>query len=413
MKDCFVEIDHAQEAKRGERAEGDVFLSRREREDGRVIAVLSDGLGSGVKANVLATLTASIAASCAEAELPIERTASVVMRTLPVCSVRKISYATFTIVDIAPSGRVGLVEYDNPPYVLVRGGRAVEPEKSELRVERAAGRGRRRGGHAGGAAEAADGLGGTALLRTSSFQARPGDRLVVFSDGVSQAGMGTGRSPLGWGAGAARDFVLGAVAAEPRISARDLSRAVVREAVARDSGGSKDDVTCGVVYFRDARRLLIVTGPPYSRERDGEMARAFRDYPGRRLVAGGTTASIISRETGAPIAVELGELDPRIPPAASMPGADLVTEGIMTLGRAAELLERPELGEPGRSNAATRAIELMLESDVIDFLVGTRINEAHQDPSMPVELEIRRNVVKRLASILESKYLKQTKIRFI
>lgn len=409
MNGSFVEIDHAQEAKRGERAEGDVFLSRREREDGRVIAVLSDGLGSGVKANVLATLTASIAASFAAAELPIERTASVVMRTLPVCSVRRISYATFTIVDIDPSGGVRLVEYDNPPYVLVRGGRVVEPEKSELRVERLSlGRGSGKPAKAAGA-----GLGGPALLRTSSFQAKPGDRLVIFSDGVSQAGMGTSRSPLGWGAASARDFVLRAIAAEPGMSARDLARAVVREAIARDAGKPKDDITCGVVYFRDARRLLVVTGPPYARERDAEMVRIFREYPGRRLVAGGTTASIISRQTGAPVKVELGELDPRIPPAASMEGADLVTEGIMTLGRAAELLERPELAEVGRTNAANRAIELMLESDIIDFLVGTRINEAHQDPAMPVELEIRRNVVKRLAAILESTYLKQTRIRFI
>lgn len=417
MTGSFVEIDYAREAKEGERAEGDVFLSRRGAEEGRLIAVLSDGLGSGVKANVLATLTASIAASCAAAELPIERTASVVMRTLPVCSQRRISYSTFTIVDIASAGRIGLVEYDNPPYVLVRGGAAIEPEKAELLVERSPS-GRAPGGREGGSTRGSRGrslLDGRATLRTSSFQAKPGDRLVVLSDGVTQAGMGTARSPLGWGSPAVRDFILGSVAGDPGISARDLSRAIVREALARDAGKARDDITCGVVYFRDARRLLVVTGPPYARERDAEMARVFRDYPGRRLVAGGTTASILSRETGAPIRVELGKLDPEIPPAAAMAGADLVTEGIMTLGRAAELLERPETARSGggRVNAATRAIDLMLESDIIEFLVGTRINEAHQDPAMPVELEIRRNVIKRLAAILEERYLKQTKIRFI
>lgn len=398
MKGSFVEIGHYNEAKRGERAEGDVFLSRKSAEEGRLIAVLSDGLGSGVKANVLATLTATMAAGCAASNVPIKRTAGVIMRSLPVCSERRISYATFTLVDVAASGALSIVEYDNPAYVLVREGSLVEPIKTEIPVKR----GRRSGG-----------LGNMAILRWSSFQARPGDRLVVFSDGVTQAGMGSRASPLGWGGPAVEDFVVGAVRAEPGVSARDLAKAVVREALARDAGAARDDITCGVVYFRDARRLLVLTGPPLYPERDVEMARVFREFQGRRLVAGGTTASIIARETGAKVKVELGRLDPEIPPAASMEGADLVTEGIVTLGRAAELLSSRERFDALPRNAATRAIDLMLDSDVIEFVVGTKINEAHQDPNMPVELEIRRNVIKRLAAVLGEKFLKDVKVRFI
>lgn len=397
MKGAVVEIGHYNEAKSGERAEGDVFHSRKVSEEGRIIAVLSDGLGSGVKANVLATITATMAAGLAASDVPMRRTASLIMRTLPVCSERKISYATFTILDVGASGETSIIEYDNPPYILVREGDALKTEKAPLPVRR----------------RKSAGIGEEAILRWSSFAARLGDRIVFFSDGVSQAGMGSRRSPLGWSTPAVHSFIVEAVRAEPGISARELAKVVVREALARDSGAARDDITCGVLYFRDARRLLVLSGPPLNPERDAEMARIFSAYQGRRLVAGGTTASIISRETGAKVKVELGRYDPEIPPAASMEGADLVTEGIITLGRTAELLASRDRFDDLPRNASTRAIELMLDSDVIDFVIGTKINEAHQDPNMPVELEIRRNIVKRLASILEEKYLKDVRLRFI
>ncbi|HPE88544.1 MAG TPA: PP2C family protein-serine/threonine phosphatase [Spirochaetia bacterium] len=396
MKDSFLELSHHQVSKRGQSAPGDAFQSIK-CDDGRVIAVLSDGLGSGIKAGVLATLTATMAARCVAADIPLRRVAEFVMRSLPVCSERKISYATFTIVDVAPGGSVRVVEYDNPPYLLLRSGRALSPEKAELRLPR--GRG---------------GAKGDAVLKLSSFDAQPGDRVVLYSDGVTQAGMGTRSYPLGWGDEAVKGYAAAAVAQAPDgVSARELARTIVHEAVAKDAWAPKDDITCGVAYWRHPRRLLVLTGPPVSKDRDREMNRIYAAFDGRKAIAGGTTANIIARETGRAIKVDLSDLDPEIPPQSTMPGADLVTEGILTLARVAALLESGQEEAPGRRNAATRLLELMLDSDVIQFVVGTRINEAHQDPTMPLELEIRRNVVKRIAAILESRHLKDTRVSFI
>ena len=95
-----------------------------------------------------------------------------------------------------------------------------------------------------------------------------------------------------------------------------------------------------------------------------------------------------------------------------MEGADLVCEGIITLGAVSEMLEKA--GIDGRDkSAAARMIYLFMNSDRILFIAGTRVNEAHQDPSMPVELEIRRNVIKKMAAILEGRYLKAVIIRYI
>ena len=388
----FVEVGCYQTRKAGQGTEGDVFLSKKT-EDGRIVSVLSDGLGSGVKAGVLATLTASMALKFIADDIPIRRAAGIIMKTLPVCKERRISYATFTIVDIDSMDTVKIIEYDNPPYILVREQTQVEPIKNDIRAQR--------------------GKSKKALMHYSKYTARPGDRLIFFSDGVPQSGMGTKARPLGWGNPAVQEYTLNLIANHPEISARDLARSMVKEAEAYDAYTAKDDISCGVIYFRNPRKLLVISGPSVESERDREMAQLFEQFPGKRIVCGGTTASIISRELERPVTVSLKDLDPVLPPASNMEGADLVTEGILTLGRAAELLENKRFGELSRKNPAARLVELFLNSDQIEFLVGTKINDAHQDPNMPVELEIRRNIVKRIAALLEDLYLKETSIRFI
>ncbi|ADN02176.1 SpoIIE family protein phosphatase [Spirochaeta thermophila] len=396
MDDIFVEVGSFQIPKYGEHAEGDVFFSKKDLNGKRIVSVLSDGLGSGIKASVLATLTATIGAGCIAHKLSLERTGGLLMRTLPVCSKRKISYATFTIVDIDSDYRVSCLEYDNPPYLLWRGDRLLETRR-DRRILRRQGK-----GHPA-----------SMEVALSSFQAVLDDRLIFFSDGVTQCGMGSRRFPLGWGLEGVIDYVGNILSVTPDISARDLARVVVQRALMIDEGKAKDDITCGVVYFRKARRLLVVTGPPLRRDRDRDLAALFRDFRGTRIICGGTTATIIARELGKRLSVRLECVDPALPPPGEMEGADLVTEGILTLGKVAEYLERDEVVERLPRNPAAEILRFMLNSDVIEFLVGTRINEAHQDPSMPVELEIRRNVVRKIAGLLEQRYLKKTSVRFI
>ncbi len=399
----FIEVGHSRVSKHGQGAPGDTFISRKSGGDGRVVSVLSDGLGSGIKAGVLSTLTATMALKFIESDIPLDRAAEIIMSTLPVCSERGISYATFTLVDIRPNAAVRIVEYDNPEYVLVRQCTAVEPIRELERVERR-----------GSAALARE-----ANLWHSGFSARPGDRLVFFSDGVTQSGMGTRSHPLGWGGGEAQRFILEAIERNPSVSARELARSVVQKAHLNDGLRAKDDISCGVVYFRHPRDLLVMTGPPVNPERDAELIREFVSFAGRKAVCGGTTANIVSRGTGKALKIDMKNLDPAIPPMSVMEGADLVTEGIITLGRVAELLEGggPGAGDPkgadARQNGATRLIDLILDSDRITFLVGTKINDAHQDPNMPVELEIRRNVVKKIQSLLKERYLKEASIRYV
>ncbi|MBN1616012.1 MAG: SpoIIE family protein phosphatase [Spirochaetales bacterium] len=404
MNDTFIEVGHYQLCKNGEAAPGDAFLSQKHDGDGRVITVLSDGLGSGIKAGVLSTLTATMAMKFVASDIPIRRAATIIMNTLPVCRERGISYATFTLVDIEPNSSVRIMEYDNPDYVLVRQNVVVEPIKQAMPIERKSAK----------SAPTRE-----AILYYSDYRARPGDRLVFFSDGVTQSGMGMRLTPLGWGAAPVQEYILEEIAKRQDVSARELARSIVTRAVQNDQYQARDDITCAVIYFRHPRDLLIMTGPPVNPDHDAEMAREFTGFNGKKILCGGTTANIVSRELGKPLKLIMKDLDPVVPPMSTMDGADLVTEGIITMGMVSEILDRSSL--PGgnllvdsdRKNAATRMVELLLDSDRITFLVGTKINEAHQDPNMPVELEIRRNVVKKIQSLLSERYLKEVSVRYI
>jgi hypothetical protein len=398
-RNTFVEVEYFQLCKHNQNAPGDIFLSQKNSADGRVITALSDGLGSGIKAGVLASLTATMATKFISFNIPIRRASEIIMNTLPVCSERGISYATFTLVDIAPDAAVKIMEYDNPPYALVRQAALVEPEKEKISFERE---------------DKSTGPKRETSVYYSRFAALPGDRLIFFSDGVSQAGMGTKPYPFGWTTAGAREFALAKVKETPRLSARDLARTIVQRASMIDQLKPKDDISCGVIYFREPRDMLVLTGPPVRPESDREIADFFSTFNGKKIISGGTTATIISRELRRQIRVNMKSYDAKVPPWSEMEGADMVTEGIITMGVVSEMLASPgtvEAQAEGR-NAASRMVDMFLDSDRITCVVGTKINEAHQDPTMPVELEIRRNVVKRIAALLKEKYLKEVHIQY-
>lgn len=386
---AFIEVDGCNRSKHGQVVAGDVFLSRKLKEEDRVVSVLSDGLGSGIKASVLATLTATMGVKYAARFVDVRKSAEIIMDTLPVCKVRQISYSTFTIVDVAGDGEARIIEHGNPPAILLRGAAAVPLAPQTMTLERWHDR----------------------PIDYSECRLRIGDRIVCLSDGVTQSGMGAPAMPLGWGSEAATAHALALVRADPEISARRLAGALVERAVRNDGGRPKDDASCAVIHFRHPRKLLVLTGPPFDRDRDAELAELAQTFPGRKAICGGTTASIVSRRLGRPVRVVLDELDTELPPRSSMEGVDLITEGTLTLGKVAGLLEGGADHLP--RNAAGRLLELMLESDRIDFVVGTRINEAHQDPNIPVDLELRGTLVKRIARLLEEKHLKETQVRRI
>ncbi len=389
--DYFLEADYYQICKHGYHACGDSFLSVKN--DDGIICVLADGLGSGIKANVLATLTTTMAAGFISSKMDIKRAAEIILETLPVCSYRNIGYSTFTIIDAKHNGHVRIIEHDNPPYVLVRDQKIVKVEKQEISIKTFR----------------------KSNLYYSDIQLIPEDRIVYYSDGVTQCGMGLPYFPLGWQESGVENYVLSLLKTNRSISARDISKSIARKAREYDSNTAADDISCAALYLRNPRRTLLLTGPPYKKEHDVVLAQIARDFKGRKIICGGTTSAILSRELNTPVKVNLNEVRSGgdIPPTADMEGFDLVTEGTITLSRALRALEEDIPIDDMPNNAVKRLLSILLDSDIIEFVVGTKINEAHQDPALPKDLEIRRNLMKQFCSALEKKHLKTTRILFV
>ncbi|WP_439185583.1 SpoIIE family protein phosphatase [Carboxylicivirga taeanensis] len=391
---CFyIEAEICQERKASENVCGDSCESRKLKEEDRLITVLSDGLGSGVKANILATMTTSMALQFTAKNDPLEHTADFIMNTLPVDSKRQISYSTFSILDINCFGDASIVEYDNPAVLIYREGAFIDLKPVKKPVQRP------------------DGI--AAEVHYSNIKLQKEDRIIMVSDGITQAGMGNPRTPFGWGDDGLKYFIQESIERSPNLSARALARKIMQRAKAHDADSFVDDATCQVIYCREPRKLILASGPPYHKNCDALLAERMDSFTGKKIICGGTTSKIISRELNREIRIDLNNYNPELPPVAEMKGIDLITEGILTLGRVSSLLEQLSGNTVKGDGPAERMVQLLLDSDSILILAGTQINNAHQDPNLPVELEIRRNIIKKIAAILEDKFLKTIEIEYL
>lgn len=393
-KKYHVEIGNFQYNHESEKICGDVFLSKRIPDENRVLCVLSDGMGHGVRANVLATLTATISLNFSLSHKEAGAIAGILMKALPTDSELGLSYATYTIVDVSMSNeRVSILEYDNPQTIILRGNRIYEPEWKHVKYE----------------GDMSDKR--SHDLKQCAFVPQIEDRIIFCSDGVTQSGIEKGVG-MGWGRNSLISFVREQIESAPTISAVDLAERVVKHASANDLHAPKDDMTCGVIYFRKPRQTLLCTGPPFNMEHDNEFAMILKNFEGKKIVSGATTSEIVSRELRRKI-VDENITDPSLPPSSKMEGVDLVTEGVLTLSKVIHLLNNANSLKQLGKGPADRIVNILLDSDEIYILVGTKINESHHDPTLPVEIEIRKNLIKRLTHTLSEKYMKVVIIKYM
>ena len=386
----FIDIDCSQMKKYNQNAYGDYFISKRYPDEAKLIAVLSDGLGSGIKANILSCMTATMLLKFIEGEqIRISKAAEIVMNSLPVCQIRKISYSTFSAIEVDDDGNAKIVEEGNPEFIWIRDNEVLKAEYKSIPSKTFKNR----------------------CLKAYKIKLKLGDRLIFCSDGVTQAGLGGERLKLGLRREGLITLLNEKLKSQPDISSTELSQYIVNQARNIEFDRlPKDDISACVLYFREPRESLVFTGPPYHQEKDAEYAKMFANFKGKKAIAGGTTANLISRELNRPITMDTTISIGKLPSCSYMEGVDLVTEGILTLTKTLEYLEA---GTIDIDNAAGKLVQFLLDSDCITFMVGAKLNQAHYDPALPIEIEIRKNIIKKMANVLQDKYFKKVNIQYM
>lgn len=342
--------------------------------------VLADGLGSGVKANILSTLTSKIIGTMMANGLKISDAVQTIAHTLPVCSERHIAYSTFSILQVSRTGDAYLVQFDNPKAIFIHEAKSTDYPMKKLCV---CGK----------------------EIYESHLTLGLGDMFLLISDGVVHAGVGKIYN-FGWQRNNVCDFVeqhyRGGMTAK---AMADLLTGACGQLYIDMPG---DDATAAVMRLRDVASLSVLIGPPVSKDDDLKMVHDFMLSPGKKAVCGGTTAHIVARGLGKKIETNLDYVDPGLPPTAKIDGIDLVTEGVLTLSRVLEYTKRyrssPDAGASlGAEDGASLLARLMLEQSTdINFFVGRAINPAHQNPGFPVELSMKSRLVGELADNLRA-----------
>lgn len=373
MKRLRVDIGMSHLNKHGEELCGDsVEVARSE---GCVVVVLSDGLGSGVKANILSSLTAKMASTMLKEGLPLEEVIDTLVHTLPECEVRHLAYSTFAILQVFRDGRAYLAEYDTPEAIVGRGAELRHLPRRERRIS-------------------------DRVIKEAFFEVAEGDWIVLVSDGVLHAGIG-GVWNLGWGWDRLANYLKGE--AIKGSDAQTLAAEVIRVCNRLYDSRPGDDATCVAIRGRMPRSLTMLVGPPSDPRDDARVVQKLMSAEGKKAVCGGTTGNIIAaRELKKPISVDLASMDKRVPPIGVIEGIDLVTEGMLTLSYALEMIKggvSPRELAFKRDGASLLA-SMLLEADEIQIMVGRAINPAHQSPDVPPNLALKHKIVDELAHVL-------------
>lgn len=373
-----------------ERICGDTFMVRRMRQG--TLGVLSDGMGHGIKANILSTLTASIIINFDYAHNDIRSLAELLLKSLPVCSVRKISYSTFTIFFFDHTdGESTIIEFDNPQSFILRDGRYVEPERERIVMD-VAGRPRRQ------------------VITIAKIRLQEGDRIVTMSDGVTQSGQGSDRYPFGWGRKEAGRYIERLLEAEPDASSSQIATKVLGEAIRNDGCLTHDDISCAVATIRHMRRLMLCSCPPASEERLPELAGMIDGFDGERIICGYHLARSLSGLTGRGITKEPYSRDVDLQPVWHMDGVAFITESLVTLNKVYDMLRNRESYTitEGAAAGICRAID---GSDEIVMVLGT--SRSSGGLYMVDEYELRRKVMRHIGRLLEQRYGKSVTVTYI
>ena len=379
MNNLCTEIGYASLIKQGEQLCGDHVEVVTQGENSFVM-VLADGLGSGVKANILAILTSKIISTMIANGMGIEECVKTIAATLPVCEKRGVAYSTFTILSVVDNEYAEVIQYDNPNVIYLKNGVNTEYPMQQFEME------------------------GKKIF-SSHFELEEDDTFIAMSDGAIYAGVGKTMN-FGW----QRDNIVEFMEAnyENIYSAKTLATLLLDQCNELYAGEPGDDTTVGVIKIRQRNSMSLLMGPPVDPADVNKMMALFFSKEGKHIVCGGTTSELAAKYLGKKLEAQIEYIDPKIPPAAKIEGVDIVTEGVITMTQVLKYAEN-YLADNGdylewsnKPDAASQIARLLFEEATdINFFVGRAINPAHQNPNLPISFSVKMRLVEELSACLK------------
>ena len=349
-------------------------------DDDGIIIVLSDGLGSGVKANILATMTTKIAVTMLKERASIDDTIETIIKTLPECKVRKLAYSAFTIINIDKINNAYIAEYDNPPYFFYSHKKFIPIEKMERVI-------------------------GNKKIYESNIQLEMGDTLCVVSDGAIHAGIGQMLN-LGWTWDEINEYLKELNNLNHSSQLINGNFIGVCNNLYNNMPG--DDTTILTLKVRKPEIIDVFIGPPASKNNDIFLSEIMKTSPNIKIICGGTTALIAERELGLSLEVDIDSMKEDVHTIAYMECFDLVTEGVLTLGKTLENIKKlnnskyENIIDCNEYDGCSLLTKLLTDVGThMNFYLGSAVNPAHQNPNFPVDFNIKKNIIDNLVAELK------------
>ncbi len=380
MNNLCTDIGFKSVNKKGEQLCGD-HIEIVDQNENSLVLVLADGLGSGVKACILSTLTSKIISTMIANNLSVEECVSTIAATLPVCEKRGVAYSTFTIIRITNNSEAEIIQYDNPHVIMLRGGENFEYPRTSMEI------------------------GGKTIYK-SKLQLEKNDVFIAMSDGAIYAGVGKALN-FGWQRDSIIDFMVGNY--DKKMSAKGISQLLLDECNDLYGGEPGDDTTVAAVKIRQRIPVSLMIGPPSNQGDLKKMQTLFFAKEGKHIVCGGTTSKLASEYLGKPVVPCLDYFDPEIPPIAKIEGIDLVTEGVVTMTKVLEYADSYLNGSISISDLSMKkdgaskiAHMLFEEATDISFYVGRAVNPAHQNPALPINFNVKMQLIDEVSKKLKA-----------
>ena len=344
----FFEDIVRQSIKTGKIVCGDSFLS--ERTFDYTEFVLCDGIGSGVYANIAAISCASRISELIRSGLSQGHACEKVADSMHRARQEDIPFSAFSAVRVLHDGQYAIYSYEAPEPILIRDGFAsvLKPRYYTSGYE---------------------------VIGESAGTLNIGDSLLLCSDGATQAGLGHGYT-FGIGAEGLADYLNHCF--NQNMSLNEVPDRVL-EMTQRISGGRhEDDTTVAVLTCREANEITVLSGPPTIKSKDPAYIERFMASPGKLVVCGSTTAEILARELGRNLQLKSPGTSFGNPPEYKMDGIDMITEGAVVLNQINNILdESPD--QFVNDSPAERLCAMFMNADVVTFIVGRSINDAHNE----------------------------------